>query len=174
MKLPNPFKQKPHERTTYQRLINEPMEVWVGGRKKSKPKRVMISEPSMMELGKHLTLFGSGVSEFLRANGPFLDSLLKADKIQLKREDFLKFASLPEAVRTIVADLVGESEDFVDNEMTAKQFTAVIDAYTQLIGWDYIRETFEQALQSWNAAGIAKDADVIPIKPSPSVEQPSE
>ena len=173
MKLRTPWEPKPPpKRNDYQRLVNDPVEVWVGGAGTSKPKKIEVREPPMIVIGQHLAMLTNGLSEVLRHNGQLIESLLSEKKINFGRDDCLQFSAILEAVRTVIADLVGESEEYVDHEMTAKQFVAVMETYAALIGWDFIRETFDRALQGWNAAGISEGM-VTPIKPPTSAEPQS-
>lgn len=155
-------------RTDFDTLVNAPVSLTVGGVSgKETQKDVEIREPSNAQLGRHLALYQGAISELVLHNLPILEAAYR-DPESFDASAALHFAGLFEVSRNVIADLVGEDRDFVDNEMTARQATAVIDVYLDLIGWDFIRETFSRALQSWKAAAakvIKKDAPVEPVTP---------
>jgi hypothetical protein len=151
------------------RLVNAPVELWVGGRQNSKPKKITLREPSLLGLGKHISLISGGLIQAVQKNAGLFDRIAK--KAKLSKDETFDFGDVPEATVLLLCDIVGEDEEYVMNEMTARQATAVISTYLDLVGWDYIVETFTQAWQKWQAA--FEKATGMPSAPPWSARRPS-
>jgi hypothetical protein len=134
------------------RLVNDGVEFKVGGAAgKEHIKTIELREPSLHTLGKHLAMFTAGLTEFLQVNHEMVQILMK-DPSKLTTTNIVNFGMLPSAMLTIIADLVGETEQWVELHMTGKETVLVMSTYLDMIGWDLIVQTFTQAWQSWNMA----------------------
>ena len=153
------------KRSDIEKLVNEPVPVTVGGAGEREPKEVEIREPSRRKFREHLMIVVSAISQFLKTNENFLRRAFSESE-KLTKEDVLAF-NLPEAIDAIIADLVGEDMDYVNDEMTERQSTAVLSTYLDLIGMDYIHSCFSQALQGWKAAAQKMIAEAAPKMGTP-------
>lgn len=152
-------------RTATDKVINAPLTMEVGGYSGKKTRKTIeLREPNLEVLGKHLTLLGAGLTDFLRKNHELLSKLMQ-DPESISTSDSVDFGAVPDASLALIADLVGEDVDWVRLEMTGKQTVVILERYLDLMGWDLIAKTFTQAWQSWNAAlGVAK-GQMTPPKP---------
>lgn len=134
-------------------LVNEGVEIVVGGAEKSKAKTVVLREPSMARFAKHVKFLTSGVR--LAYNELGGDDLLKSVVPDLKAGKtptmpdagaLLRARPVVDAVSDLIADLVGEDRAYVEHEMTPKQVGKVLQTYGQLVGWETIQRFFGQAL----------------------------
>jgi len=134
-------------------LVNDGVEIVVGGAGVSTKKTVLLREPSMARFAKHVKVLASGVRvAFNEIQGEeLLKSIvpdLKAGKTPTMPDAgaLLRAKPVVDALTDLIADLVGEDRSYVENEMTPKQVGRVLATYARLIGWETIERFFVQAL----------------------------
>jgi hypothetical protein len=148
-------------RNELQVLLNEPIVVVIGTAKA--PRRVEVKEPTNAELGEYLTIINVSLMELLRANAPLITAVFAGKDTSTINADP---AAIADIVTKLVAKIVGESEDFVRNEMSAKQSVAITRAFLDVLGWEFIRESFLQATRAWGRVSTPQSkSDVAPPWP---------
>lgn len=135
-------------------LVNEPVELVVGGAGVTTPKKIALREPSMARFASHVRIILAGVSAaFKELRG---EALLKSVIPDLRAgttpklpetDEILRARPVIDAFADLIADLVGESRSYVENEMTPRQVGAVLSTYARLVGWENIERFFGQALR---------------------------
>lgn len=139
-----------HDRRTMPRteldvLLNEPIVITIGTAEE--PKRIEIREPSNAELGEYLSLIDGALKRMLRDNMPII-------KAAVTGGDYTKLQYNPawmvDATFPVVAKIVGESQEYVETKMSARQSVAVINAFIDVIGWEFLKERFLSAAKAWS------------------------
>lgn len=147
-------------RTDLEILMNEPVRIRL-----SEDWTVEVREPTNAELGEYMVLMNSVVLRFFRENLPLLTAALKNDDVS---EIPLDLGALSEALELLVARIVDRDVDVVRNEMTARQSAAVIKAFLDVLGWEFIKETFLQAMRAYQATAAKTGNAAAPAWPSAS------
>jgi hypothetical protein len=134
-------------------LVNDGVEIVVGGAGTSQKKTVLLREPSMARFSKHVKGIVSGVRLAYKELGgdELLGSVvpdLKAGKTPTMPDAgaLLRARPVVDALSDLIADLVGEDRSYVENEMTPKQVGKILKTYALLVGWETIQRFFVQAL----------------------------
>ena len=151
--------QPPTRRSDIDVLLNKPTIVTIGTAEA--PLAIEIREPSNAELGEYLALMNQSITRLLKDNVPLIKAAVDGKDISKVPFDM---ASVADATTLLVAKIVGRDEDYVQNQMSARQSVAIIRAFLDVLGWEFIRSSFQQAMKAWSQA--------IP-KNSESAEAPS-
>lgn len=141
-------------------LINEPIRVVIGTQ--ANPRVVNVCEPTNAEFGEYASLINLALAKLVQSNTPLIRAGLKGeptDKLSLD------LAPLDGIIETLVAKIVGEDEDFVRHEMTKKQTVAIVHAFLDALGWDFIKENFQMAATAWARAAKAASKNGNDVEP---------
>lgn len=150
----------PRTRGELQVLLNEPIVILIGTQEN--PKRVEIREPSNAEFGEYIVLINAALYRMFKDNMPLILAAFNGDKKGVANAS-LNLAFLEDLMSPLVAKLVGENVDYVTNKMTARQTTAVLHAFLDVVGWEFIRESFRQAATTWKGTSApTNESDEVP------------
>ena len=134
------------ERNAIQVLLNEPVRIVIGTAEA--PIEVLVREPSNAELGEYLALMNHTMLKLLKGNAPLIRAAVEGGDVSGVSADL---SGLADALELLVAKIVGKDVDYVRNEMTARQNVAVVRAFLDVLGWEFIRENFRQAMRAYQA-----------------------
>lgn len=143
------------ERTDMQVLLNDPVVITIGTAEA--PRVITIREPSNAELGEYLALLNQAIMRLLKDNMPLITAAVKGEDVSGIAMDM---AGLSDVTTLLVAKIVGEDAGYVRNQMSARQSAAIIRAFLDVLGWEFIRESFQQATKAWSRATAPKSASV--------------
>ena len=143
-------------------VLNTSIEVVVGGLGDTKPKRLQLREPSNRRFTSHVTWLVEGLTEAIggAANQRWLESIIRdlrkgewPDALSI--DDVKKSAPVVAAVTHIIADIVEEDEDYVENEMGPEQMAKLCLAYYEVVGSKTFSMLFKRALQRFQDEATA-------------------
>lgn len=148
------------QRTDLQILVNEPVRI-----KLREDWTVEIHEPTNSELGEYLALMNNVVARFLRENAPLIKTAIEGGDVNAVP---FEFGAITDALDLLVARIVDRDVDIVRNELTARQSAGIVRAFLDVLGWEFLRETFLQAMRAYQAAGAKTESAAVPKWPSES------
>lgn len=144
-------------RTELQVLINEPVTIIVGTA--DAPISVEIKEPMQAELGKYLTLLNVSLKQLLKDNIPLLQAAYAGHDVSQIPMDLSAVAGI---FSKLVAAIMGREEQWVSENVTPRQQAAIVQAFLDVLGWDFIKETFRQAMRGWKGQTPKSENDSAP------------
>jgi hypothetical protein len=150
-------------RTELEVLLNEPVRLKLGTAEH--PFTVEIREPTNAELGEYMLLMNGVLTRFVLDNGPFLRAALAGDTVS-ERE--LNFGALETALTVLVAKVCGLEPEYVRETMSARQSAAVLKAFLDVLGWEFLKETFLSAMRAYQKADAKQQQSAGPAWPSES------
>jgi len=153
-------------------LINEPIRVVIGTH--ANPRIVLVTEPPNAEFGEYAALLNAALSHLVKANMPLIQAAMRGESVDKLSLDL---APLDSALDILIAKIVGEDVAFVRNEMTKKQSVAIVHAFLDALGWDFIKENFRLAATAWKRAAqkaSKNGSDVEPPWPQKQSQESAE
>lgn len=145
------------ERNELQVFLNEPITVWIGTRQE--PIEVQVKEPTNAELGKYLSLVNLGLKRLVSDNIPLINAAVQGKDVSNIPFDA---SAISGAFTSLTAQIVGKDEEFVLNRMSAAQQVAILKAFGDVMGWEFIKETFSQAMRTVGTLAPKKENGAQP------------
>jgi hypothetical protein len=141
-------------------IVNMPVTIMIGGcspgrGKRKQPKPFEVREPSNAVLQKQLGTLLAAAGDMVDDNSGFIKQIWEHPE-QFTVAEIGRFRPMIDALTDLVASIVGESVEFVKHEMSPRQTTEVLTAYSRAVGLEVIRDCFMGARGEWNKimAGI--------------------
>ena len=144
-------------RTELQVLINEPVTIIVGT--VDAPIRVEIREPMQADLGRYLVVIESSIKQLLRDNLPLLQAAYAGQDTSKIGADLSALAGV---FSKLVAAIMGRDEAWVSENVTPRQQAAIVEAFLDVLGWDFIKETFHRAMRGWKGLTPTNASESVP------------
>lgn len=150
-------------RSDTEQLLNLPVEVEVGGIGDYDKKKVEMREPSNLEFARQMKAVSAGIAQLIQDNLAFIVALRASEDMDLSKM-MLDFDGFTDSINDLIAVLVDEDRDYVDNGMGPGQTIRVLVTYMELLGFDTIKSIFFHALGKWTAAGpVGTDPTTAPF-----------
>lgn len=178
MQFQNPFKKNGRDfnfdRSRTDKLLNKGIVVVIGGHradgKGKEPRELEIREPASETFDKHIEILLDGLGEFSKMNIDRIRNLKENPTGSIMIEDLLKIKDLKSTINKLVAEIVGESEEFVRKEMSGSQITKVLSAYGKVCQLETFKNLFLSALRGlgiWNPDESPREISREPSSESP-------
>lgn len=153
-------------------LVNAPVTIMVGGASgKTGPKEVELRAPAMGPFKRQMKLVNEALYSIIRDNREFIAAVFAGKEVGELNFDL---GSCSDSFEALVADLVGEDVEWINEEMEPQQFIMVLKTYMELVGYESIVSTLYQALQRMTKAKAAKQSENEPEQPpTPPFAEPS-
>lgn len=155
------------KKTEISTLVNLPVSVTIGGAGSDEARDVQIKEPSMGSFNRQMKLIASGLYELIKNNSQLVGSAMEGKDVGGLN---FNMGGFEESFKALVCDIVGETDEWIDSNMTPRQVVKVLSVYLDQVGYEQIVAVFSQALQQMQAVKIKRDEVPEPPKP-PFVEQ---
>lgn len=132
-------------------ILNTPRIITVG--RGERIKNAEIREPNNREFREQFATLGIVISNLINKNASLLQKIFGSGK-EIEAEDIegIDLSSIPDGFNDLIAHLVGEDLEFVDEYMGPQQTVEVLEAYFDLLGWSLIKKAFFRALEKFRTA----------------------
>lgn len=133
-------------RTELQVLLNEPVTVVVGTSKK--PIKVELREPVGADQDEYLALAGLSFQRFFASNSKLVGTAFGGGDVKNIAFDASELSTF---FRGLIAKIVTDGstvkadEKWVHQNLSIRQQAALLTQFAEVIGWEFIKETFLQA-----------------------------